>query len=580
MIGYEMALKKILDYSTQILNQLFDKKMERFFEERKIRKIFTKLDNNIINKINSNFRDTYLEDRLKNFIMSDETIISTNFKFISDDDRDSFIDLFIKTYPDVKVLPNIDKSLIFECLNEYLTMLNDAVVNMVSTEGKIVLAQTKKTEKKILDNAETNKGFVVNKILETEENILKKIDDSNKVACDNELSIINDLLEDAEKLFAIGSFEESLKKYDNILEKISSKRYPEMFCKIKLKMGTIYGKRAVRDNKKMNCLKALESLKKVIEVGDNLLEDRLISAAYNDMGNCYCMLGEISEKSINDTLAIECYEKALIYTNAITNEKDFIHTKINIASAYRALSLVENSEVNIKKSIEIFASIEKNIDEKNFLYANLQNNIGISYNTAYKYTYDKEYLIKSNEAYFKSLKFYRIDKFADEYSKITSNISANYYSLSHEYEKISNIKKAIKYCEEALLIRSVEDYPQDYAHSNWLMGTYYNELLLVQRDIDFATKAIKAFDNSSRIFRIDKYPTEFGNIQFGYGNTYRNLAILEKSVESAIKAKEYYKRALKFNNIQDNPIDFNTISQQIKTIEELIDLLTTINISI
>lgn len=555
---YLRLIKKLWNFTSGELESLLSDKLRDHKDNATMKKFFEKVDDNILMEIEAKFQDTYLEDIMKDYIMKDVSIINPHFKFVSEDEKDEFIDSFIKTYPSIKTLTKSEKNVIFECLSNYLELIEKSIREQLSVEGKILMAQIKRMEKNI--DTEVNKNG--EKILKSIDNLndslsmqIKDYLDSNK---NRENEIINDRLIEADQLVEMNEFEEALKKYNSILDKISRFSDPMIYCHVKRSIGTLYAKSAVKKDKFNNCQKAMNAFKAALEA--DMKDDCFISIINNDMGNVYCMLNDIKNDEKYLMKAINCYEESLKYIDSEKYSEDYLQTLINLGGAYRSLGFLKDKLENSMKAVQIFKTHEYIFNKKNKLYASYHNNLGIAIKELYKVSKKEIYLYEAKEAFDKALEVYKIDEYPDEYAVVYNNLSSYFLELANLENKKEWIEQSIKCTQESLKIRRKEDYPQDYAHSNWVIGNAYNRLFQFEKEKEILMKAIGSFDKAMDIWSIVSYPNEYANLKKSYGDAYLLLAEIENQTTNLDKAIEYYEESLKFNNKEKNRENYGIIN--------------------
>lgn len=88
-----------------------------------------------------------------------------------------------------------------------------------------------------------------------------------------------------------------------------------------------------------------------------------------------------------------------------------------------------------------------------------------------------------------------------------------YLDLAGVRNKESNLKKAINTYEEALKIKTVEEYPYDYAMTQNNLGNASMDLAEVRDKESNLDKAINAYENALMIITVERYPSIYQQIK-------------------------------------------------------------------
>lgn len=94
------------------------------------------------------------------------------------------------------------------------------------------------------------------------------------------------------------------------------------------------------------------------------------------------------------------------------------------------------------------------------------------------------------------------------YSYIKNNIGICYYNLAFEKNKELNIQKSIIAFRDALIIRTIEDYPEEYADTHKNLGLTYWALSTVRDTQENLDKAAAAFGETLRVYTPLRYPAQ------------------------------------------------------------------------
>lgn len=154
-------------FALSLFTSLFEDKINRKLQDKEIVRNFNNIDNAIINEIGNKISDEYYSEKLKEQIMKDRLFLSMEIDFITQEEREEFIDDFYKKNPDLKY---VGSSRINECLNSYIDMINDELNKRISQEGKVIIGRIEKSEENIINNQDSNTDLIIKKIEELKKN--------------------------------------------------------------------------------------------------------------------------------------------------------------------------------------------------------------------------------------------------------------------------------------------------------------------------------------------------------------------------------------------------------------------------
>ena len=214
---------------------------------------------------------------------------------------------------------------------------------------------------------------------------------------------------------------------------------------------------------------------------ESLGEDPLLKLDYNE--------GQEHERTGNYKEAIESYEKILKYRPSSNFNKVSAYVLVGIC--YFDLYELEKAMQNFQKALDL---VEKLIDEKNKSIGKMItfNNIGCVYKElalwkdAQKYL---EYSLKESV------------KLDDDLQKANTllNISDIYFQLNKPKIAIEKLFQSIQANQEALKIRTLEDFPMDYALTQSNLGIAYGTLAKIKDKAENCDKAIQAYQESLKV---------------------------------------------------------------------------------
>lgn len=155
------------NFALSAFTSLFANKIDRQLQNMDIVKNFNKVDMSIINEIADKIYDEYYSEKLKEQIMKDRLFLSREINFITEEEREDFIDKFYKENADLKY---VGSSRINECLNSYIDLINEELNKRISQEGKVIIGRIQKSEKNIIGNQDSNTDLIIKKIDELKKN--------------------------------------------------------------------------------------------------------------------------------------------------------------------------------------------------------------------------------------------------------------------------------------------------------------------------------------------------------------------------------------------------------------------------
>jgi hypothetical protein len=91
---------------------------------------------------------------------------------------------------------------------------------------------------------------------------------------------------------------------------------------------------------------------------------------------------------------------------------------------------------------------------------------------------------KAAEAYQDSLKIRTLKDFPLDYARMQNNLGVAYKTLAEVEDRAANCRKAIRACQEALKIRKLNQFPMDYAETQIVLGSAFKALAEVENRAD------------------------------------------------------------------------------------------------
>lgn len=183
-------------------------------------------------------------------------------------------------------------------------------------------------------------------------------------------------------------------------------------------------KNGVEAYSKGNYEQAIELFKKCIVLSKQTKNTKILSNAYNDLGNSYTRTGKSELALTNFLLSIEIFKQ----------NKD----NINVAKTYKNIGALYAEQKDFVSAMQYYENafeIAKRIENKG-LMADCLNNMGVVYEQQIKYN-------KALDVYSRALKIYKLEGDQNKISMVLNN-------LAIVYKYLGNYPKSIMHYEEAI----------------------------------------------------------------------------------------------------------------------------------
>jgi len=278
-------------------------------------------------------------------------------------------------------------------------------------------------------------------------------------------------------------------------------------------------------------------------------------SAYVLVGICYFDLYE-PEK------AMQNFQKALDLVEKLIDEKNKSIGKMvtfnNIGCVYKELALWKDAqkylEYSLKESVKLNDDLQK---------ANTLLNISDIYFQLNKPKIAIEKLFQSIQACQESLKVRTLEDFPMDYALIQSNLGIAYRTLVDVEDKAGNCNKAIQAYQESLKVRTLEDFPMQYAMTQNNLGIAYRTLAEIKDKAENCEKAIQIFQESLKVITLEDFPMDYALTQNNLGTAYNILAEIKDKAENCDKAIQAYQESLKVRTLEDFPMDYATTQRNL-----------------
>jgi tetratricopeptide (TPR) repeat protein len=334
-------------------------------------------------------------------------------------------------------------------------------------------------------------------------------------------------------------------------------KYPLQFAITKTNFAVAYAGLSNIRNKKENLEKAISACKDSLKIYNLNEIPEKYALAMNNLGTYYSRLAEIIDREKNMTKAISCFEEALKFYDEINYPYNHSSTLMNIATSHIILSKVSNKLENILIAIDKYKRALKIIDiekDKSKLYASGQDGLANAYVELANLQDTEENIRKAISAHDEALKF-TPDHELEEIARIKDNMGLAYQSLAKFKDGKENLREATKLYIESLKIRTIIDYPLDYAHTQIHLGTALGELANFEDSENakenLLNKSIECFNEAHKIYSQQKYPDKYLSINNHLATSHINLSNISDK-------KKNIEESIKFSNIvtsSTNPMD-------------------------
>lgn len=230
-----------------------------------------------------------------------------------------------------------------------------------------------------------------------------------------------------------------------------------------------------------------------------------------NIGSRACNLGLVYiEKRTYLWIAIEAYEEAINHLNRVPIQ--YAAAQNNLGNAYCILADVEDKTENCKRAIEAFQEALKvrTLDKFPIDYSATQNNMGNAYRrlaeVSKKTDSKAENCKRAIKAHLEALKVRTRDRFPMDYAMTQNNLGVAYQTLARVESQAENCKMAIKACQDALEVYTIDRFPMDYAMTQNSLGNAYKTLAEVEDQGENCKRAIKAYQDALKIYTNEAFP--------------------------------------------------------------------------
>src|SRR5574341_1433767 len=130
-------------------------------------------------------------------------------------------------------------------------------------------------------------------------------------AKENLKSQVYSSIQKADSLYEAGLFEEAIGEYENILNTISSKIFPDEYAAIQNNLGNAYSSLAEMRDKEPNIRRTINAYQEALKIFTVERYPSEHATVQNNLGTAYTKLAEVRDTESNIEKAIDAHQKAL-----------------------------------------------------------------------------------------------------------------------------------------------------------------------------------------------------------------------------------------------------------------------------
>jgi len=300
----------------------------------------------------------------------------------------------------------------------------------------------------------------------------------------------------------------------------------------------------------------------------------------NNLGNAYGALAGVKGKEENFLNAIEAFKEAVKVNTLKDHPFDYAMIKNNLGTVYGALAGIKSdNEVKKKNCINAIKAFEealkvRTLEDHPLAHATTQHNLGTVYRILAEVEDKKENCLNAIKAFEEAMKIKTLKDYPLDHAMIMNNLGNVYSTLAKVEDKDRNCLRAIEVFTEALKIRTLKDRPLEYASTQNNLGVIYIILAEAKdnnKDIkENCINAIKAFGEALKVRTLEDYPFDFAIIHNNLATVYGTLAVVEDKKENCLNAVKLFKEALKVFTQKDFPFHYTNTQNNLKIIYKVL----------
>lgn len=154
-------IKELGSISLAIFESIFATNICNFQDQKAMAAYFNKFDGSILSLLEDKLKEQYEQEQVRDFLAQNPLLSNQKYPFISDKEKNDFINQFYNNHPDLKY---IGSKQIKSCLEKYIDELNSLLNKILSVEGKIIFQKIDTTEKSITSELQNMRREIVSEI--------------------------------------------------------------------------------------------------------------------------------------------------------------------------------------------------------------------------------------------------------------------------------------------------------------------------------------------------------------------------------------------------------------------------------
>ena len=165
-------------------------------------------------------------------------------------------------------------------------------------------------------------------------------------------------------------------------------------------------------------------------------------------------------------------------------------------------------------------------------------------------------LLKAIQAYLEALEIRTLEQFPMDYARTQNNLGAAYANFGRGRGQGPELQEGHTGLPGGSQNQHSRQFPRDYAMAQNNLGSTYRTLAEVEDKDQNCQKAIKAYQEALKISTLEHFPMNYAMTQNNLGSTYRILAEVEDKDQNCQKAIKAYQEALKISTLDQFPMDY------------------------
>ncbi len=189
------------------------------------------------------------------------------------------------------------------------------------------------------------------------------------------------------------------------------------------------------------------------------------------------------------------------------------------------------------------------------LWANAQNSLAIDYwRLPVGNRHDN--LKRAITAFEAALVYRTVETAPLDYAMTQNNLGTVYMAVAKIEDQETNLKRAVAAYEVALVYRTVETAPLDYAGTQNNLGNTYGDLAEIEDREANLKRAVVAYEAALVYYSPEAAPLNYATTQNNLGTVYWNLSEIEDRETNLKRAVAAYEAALVYRMAEAAPLDY------------------------